>query len=78
MRYYSTKLDKKQYKEVESTLSPLDKRILGIAEGGANISLILAKSKVFTNVLGSKEYHSGLEVGESVKKLMRKGLIVRR
>jgi hypothetical protein len=77
-KYFAVSLSKKEKQELEAKLTSLDKRILEVSKLGAGISLLIAKSKSFINSGGSREYHSSIEVADSIKKLLGKSLMVRR
>ena len=76
MKYYAVSLSKKEKKELEGKLTPLDMRVLGVSKSGAGISLLIAKSKNFVNSNGSREYHSSMGVADSIKMLLGKNLLV--
>lgn len=77
-KYFAVQLSKKEKKELEGKLTHLDRQVLEVSRPGAGISLLIAKSKMFINSLGSKEYHTSMEVADSIRKLLGKDLLVRR
>jgi len=78
MKYYTASISKKEKEALTGKWTPLDKQVLEVCKPGVGISFILAKCKQFFNIQGSREYHDSEEIAESIKWLLKKGLLIRR
>lgn len=75
IRYFTATLTKERKKEVEKSLTSLDRALLERASNGSHIVGMLVAGKPFINKYGRKKFATTKEVQKTIEKLVRMGLL---